>query len=186
MSNRFTRERYCGGDGLADGKLADDLNDLCVAIGGRDTNGIIDGLIAITPTTPSSQVAGTGATDWNINVTAGNALVDGKYKNHAAEQADFSVHDTTCLVMINQSVYAWLLEKNVNGTVTTVAVKGTPASTGAEEIPSDADIVAALGDTVPFIKLALLHLTRDGTTGLTQTQDVTYRQNHGHVAASSL
>ena len=147
--------------------------------------GVIDGLLVTDPTSSSSQSAGTGATTWNVNVTAGAVMVGSVEKYHAA-QADLSVHASTMLLTNGQSVYAWVLEQNSGGTLTTVVVKGTAATTGAEVAPTTAQIVAALGAGVTYTKLALCHLSRTGDTTLVQTQANWYRTHAATYPASAI
>lgn len=128
------------------------------------------GLLATAPTSGTAQGSGTGATTWNIDVTAGDVVVGAVHKNYAA-QSNFSVHASTMLVAASQSIYARLVEKNVSGTLSMVVVKGTAATTGLETAPTNSDVVTSLGATVTWRDLALLHLTRDAGTTLTQTQD---------------
>ena len=130
------------------------------------------GLLATDPTTPSTQAAGTGATAWNIDVTSGDVVVGAVNKNYA-KQTNYAVNASTCLLADGQSVYAYLVAYNYLGTVGMTVVKGTPATTGSEAIPTVAALTAALtaavGAGATYRVLALLHLTRSGTT-LTQTQ----------------
>ena len=178
--NRFSNNPFQGGAGLATGELAQDLSDMVDALA-VSKSGCIQGGIVTTAT--HTQVAGTGATTWTVAVSALDVLVNGVYKNEGT-QAAFSVHASTCLVTDGQSIYVWLIEQNSAGTLSTVAVAGTAATSGDETVPSDADILAATGlsmyqgKTYPFVKLALLHVARVGTT-LTETIDMSYRQSQG-------
>lgn len=132
------------------------------------------GLLATDPTSGTAQAAGTGATTWNINVTAGDVVVGAVKKNYQA-QTNFSVHASTMLVSSGQGIYARLVEKNDTGTLSMVVVKGTAATIAAEVEPTDAEVETALGAGVTWRDLALLYLKRTADTTLVQTQDNMYR-----------
>lgn len=135
------------------------------------TEGVVGtGLLASAPTTPSTQASGTGATAWRVNVSAGRVWVGGKASSLLLAN-DTVVHSATMLLANGQSVYAWLVAKNVAGAISVVAVKGTPATTGAEVVPTDAAITTACGPY--WVKLSRLHLSRTGDVTLVQTQDNT-------------
>jgi hypothetical protein len=154
---------------------------------GRSLNGILGGGLLTDPGS-SAQAAGTGATTWNVDVSALDVLVNGVYA-HVAAATPFAVHAATCLVIAGQSVYAWLVALNMGGAITVAVVEGTAAATGSEAIPTDAAITAActVGTVVgTWVKLGLLHLTRDAGVNLVQTQDMTYRQEHGGNAISAV
>jgi hypothetical protein len=139
-------------------------------------NGVYEGLIASDPTTPSSQAAGVGNTAWRVNISAGSCVVNSVDKTHTA-QGDFAVHGGSLLLADGQSVYAWLVEKNVAGTVSTDVVKGAAATTGQQVAPTDAAVTTALGVST-WIKLARLTLNRTGDAAVTQAQNMTFRQTH--------
>ena len=172
--NRFSGNPYAGGAGLADGKLASDLEELVDTMN-HDQNGIIQGGVLTAAT--HTQAGGTGATTWTADIAALDVLVDGVYK-HESAQSGFAIHGSTQLVADGQAVYAMLVEKNDGGTLSTVAVKGTPATIGMETVPTDAEIQTALGDGVSFVKLGTMHVSRASTT-LTETINMSYRQPHG-------
>jgi hypothetical protein len=125
------------------------------------------------PTTGSSQLTGTGNTTWNVNVAAFQCTVGGVAKEFAAA-ADFSIHSGSFLAgLVNgASCIAAIIAQNDGGTVTCVAVKGTPDTTGSEVAPTDDEIQAAIGSTLPWIKVGECTLTRDGDTSVTETQDM--------------
>lgn len=148
-------------------------------------SGILDGMIVADPTTPSAQITGAGATTWNVNIAAGDVVAGGVEK-HEAAQADFAIHDTTQLVANGQSCYAWLVEKNVAGTLSTVAVKGAAAATGAQVAPSDAAIQTAVGANNAWVKIALCLINRTGDTTVTQSQQNKYRETFGSKAAAAV
>ena len=179
-TNKFSSNPFQGGAGLATGELAKALSDMVDALA-VSKSGCIQGGIVTTAT--HSQAAGTGATTWTVAVSALDVLVNGVYKNETTAAA-FSVNAASCLLADGESIYAWLVEKNDSSTLTTVAVKGTAATTGLETIPTDAEILTALAlsmtsaNTFPFVKIALLHVARVGTT-LTEKIDMSYRQSQG-------
>jgi hypothetical protein len=142
------------------------------------TEGIVSGLVVGVPTTPSAQLAGTGATSWRVNLALGRYYVGGRGFDTAG-LVDFPVHSATCLLANGQSVYAFLVAFAVGGAGSIVAVKGTPALTGAEVVPSDAAITAAVG-TSRWIKLSKLRLSRTGDLVLAQTQDNTVAPAFAH------
>lgn len=146
--------------------------------------GILEGMLVAAPTTPSGQVTGAGATTWNVNIAAGDVVV-GSVEKHESAQADFAIHDTTQLVANGQSCYAWILEKNASGTLSTVAVKGAAATTGAQVAPTDAQIQTALGVGVTFVKIALCLISRTADTVVTQTQQNKYRETFGSSRAAA-
>jgi hypothetical protein len=133
-------------------------------------NRVSTGLTAGAPTTGSSQLTGTGATTWNVNVAAGVVVVAGVAKDLAAA-ADTSIHASTQLVTNGQSCIAALVAKNVSGTISVVAVKGSAATTGAQVAPTDAAIQTAVGAGNAWVKLAECTINRTGDTTVTQSQD---------------
>jgi hypothetical protein len=126
--------------------------------------------VASAPTTASTQATGTGATTWRVNVAAVSVAV-GKSTASIAAAADFSVHSSTQLVTNGQSCRATLVAKNVSGTVSVVAVKGTAATTGAELAPTKAQIQAAVGAGNIWTRLSDIRISRTADTTVTQTQD---------------
>lgn len=135
-------------------------------------NRVLSGLLSAAPTTPSAQITGGGNTTWNINVAAGIAAAGGVLKEFAA-QADLAIHSGSKLLDNGQSVIAALVVKNVTGTVTMVAVKGTVATTGSQVTPSASVIQAAVGAGNDWIRIADLTLNRTADTTVTQSQDNT-------------
>lgn len=155
-----------------------------VSINFTRRNSQIMGGLAGAPTTASTQATGAGATAWNVNVAALLASVAGVIKELAAA-ADFAIHSATQLVANGQSCVAALVLKNVTGTISMVAVKGSAATTGAQVAPTDSAIQAAVGAGNPWIKLAECTLNRTGDTTVTQSQDNTKRPFPGVEAAGS-
>src|SRR3990172_3829963 len=93
----------------------------------NQANGIMNGLIVGTPSTPSSQAPGVGNTDWNVDITAGYSYIAAVGGAEVA-QVDFNVHTGSLLLANGQSCLAWIVERNVGGNLTTIPVVGTPAA----------------------------------------------------------
>lgn len=133
------------------------------------------GVLGSAPTNASTQASGTGAIDWNVNLSAGEVRIEDYYAVFAA-QADYDVYSAASqLIAAGESVYARIVAKLVTTTVSLVVVVGTPAATGEEEVPTDAVVQAALGADVPWVDVCLCHLSRNSGTTLTQTEQSTYR-----------
>lgn len=139
-------------------------------------NHVMAGGLAVDPTTGSSQLTGTGNTTWNVNVGQLLASVDGVAVELAAA-ADFAIHSGSFLTGLadGSSCIAALVLKNVAGTITMVAVKGTPAVTGSQVAPTDAEIQTAVGAGNEWVKLAECTLNRTADTTVTETQDNSVR-----------
>jgi len=139
-------------------------------------NQVLFGVQVGTPTTGSSQGAGVGNTDWNVNITAGMVVVDGVAAQLAA-QVDYNVHTGSMYTNLHSgdSAIATILAQNSSGTVTMVVVKGTAAVTGSQVAPTDAEIQTALGAGVSWVKIAEVLLNRTGDATVTQSEDNTKR-----------
>jgi hypothetical protein len=134
------------------------------------TGGVADGLITGAPTTPSSQAVDPGGfTTWNVNVSAGYGFVNAVGKYNAA-QVDLAISTGAKIMDIGQAMYAWLVWKEAAGTVTQQVVLGTAAALGAETIPDDAAITAAVTHA-RWAKLALCHASRTADAVVATTQD---------------
>lgn len=142
----------------------------------HEANRVISGLCCVTPTTASTQITGTGNTDWNINVGAGVVTVGGVAK-HFEAQADFNVHTGSHLMASLYTCVAAIVCLNTAGVITMVPVTGTPALTagGTAVGPTDAAIQAAVGAGLDWVKIAECTLNRTGDTTVTQSQDNTQR-----------
>jgi hypothetical protein len=143
-------------------------------------NSVQVGGLAIDPTTPSSQLTGTGNTTWNVDVdrlcgTVGGVAID------LAAAADFSIHSGSYLANFadGNSCIAALVLKNVSGTITMVAVKGAAATTGTQVAPTDGDIQTAVGAGNEWVKVAECTINRTGDTTVTESQDNTFRPTLG-------
>lgn len=199
----ITTDKYSGGSGLATGELAKDMRDVAsdlstlltalTAVAGAtalastadvsETAGVADGLIVGTPTTASSQAADPGgATDWNVNISAGYAFVNSVGKYNAA-QVDVNVSTGSKIMTIGQAMYAWIVWKEASGTVSQQVVLGTAATSGSETIPSNTDITTAVTHA-RWIKLALCHAHRSADEVVATTQDSSYMAKWAGAAAT--
>lgn len=131
-----------------------------------------DGMFMLAPTTASSQLTGTGNTTWNLNIGVGMVAVGAVAKSYDP-QVDFSIHAGSYLTGFanGTSCIAAIVAKKVTGTVSIVAVKGTPATTGTQVAPTDAEIQAAVGAGNSWVKLGETTLNRTGDTTVTQSYD---------------
>jgi hypothetical protein len=171
------RGRTAQGDTLAQHlrDIADDVEGvLNPGSGALRTGGVVPLPLLSDPSTGSSQLTGTGNTTWNVNIAAYECEVGGLKKAFAAA-ADFSIHASSYLTGFanGTSCIAAIVAKNVSGTITTVAVKGTPATTGTQVAPTDAEIQAAVGATNSWVKVGECILNRTGDTTVTEDQDNT-------------
>lgn len=135
---------------------------------------VIEGGYVGDPTTPSSQLTGAGNTTWNVDIAAIIGIVNAVEAAIAAA-ADTAIHSGSKLLDNGQSVFAWLVVSESGGSLAFEAVKGTPATTDSQTIPTDADITTGVGHA-NWMKLALCLLNRTGDTTVTQSQDNTYRE----------
>lgn len=185
--------------------IADDLETLADGIGGVDitepasevtvaadavvtavgdvaaADGAVDGLSTGSPTTPSTQITGTGDTTWNVDITAGTALLDAVTEDIAVA-ADFEIHGSSELLADGESAIARLVVRDNTG-LEVLAVVGAAATTGTQEAPTDADIDTAVGSAVWF-EIASCTLNRTGDTTVTQSQDLTGYQAYSATAVA--
>lgn len=138
----------------------------------HEANKVHAGGIVEDPTTPSSQLSGTGNTTWNVDIDAIIAFVDGVGFEEPA-QADVAIHSGSFLTGLvdGASCIAAVCLKNVAGVVSWEVVKGTPALTGTQVAPTDVEIQAAVGAGNDWIKVAECTLNRTGDTTVTETQN---------------
>lgn len=132
------------------------------------------------PSTPSTQATGTGNTLWNVNL----AQAVGQVKRSAgavdvgviAAAADTAIHTGSYLTGFasGTSCVAAVVMANNAGTITFVTVKGTPATTGTQVAPTDAQITTGVGHA-NWIKVAETTINRTADTTVTQTYDNTKR-----------
>lgn len=135
---------------------------------------VIEGGYVGDPTTPSSQLTGTGNTTWNVDIAAIIGIVNG-VEDDIAAAADTAVHSGSELVEDGESALAFLVVSESGGALAFEAVVGAAATTGAQEAPTDAEITTAVGHAL-WMKLALCLLNRTADTTVTQSQDNTYRE----------
>lgn len=146
--------------------------------GNLATGGILSpttDLLVAAPTTPSTQASGVGATEWRVNIGAGDSEIIG-FQAHANAAADTVLHDTDQLIANGEEIYAVVVRALAGGVTSTTFVLGTAAAIGAATIPTAAQIFAAVGSNV---KLAVCYLKRTADTTLVQTQDNTVRRAWG-------
>jgi hypothetical protein len=150
-------------------KYSDQIFNALQALRLHDDNHVEGGWLSA-PGTPSAQASGVGDTTWNVNVDAGRVVVDGV--ELTIGQADLSIHASSLLAGLvdGASAIARIVAKNAAGTVSLVAVKGTPATTGSEVAPTDADVNTAVSN-VPWVEIGQTTLNRTGDATVTQTYD---------------
>jgi hypothetical protein len=179
------RGRADGGTDNLTRALRDICDDLAAIRNAGSTSlrsgGIVPVQLLSDPSTGSSQLTGTGNTTWNVNIAAFECIVGGVKKVFAA-QADFSIHAGSFLAgLVNgASCLAAIVAQNNGGTVTCVAVKGTPATTGSQVAPTDAQIQSAIGATLPWVKVGECLLNRTGDTAVTESQDNVVMETYVH------
>lgn len=143
----------------------------------RLSDRVMQGCLVGAPTTASSQVTGTGASDFNADITAGLVLVDGTKKEFAV-QADFDVASAAAALMTaGQSiVYSIIALKNpVAGTISMVSLPGAAATTGSQVALTDAEITALYAVGTQWIRIANVTVNRTADTIITQSADNTVR-----------
>lgn len=173
VDKRKTLKRSLGEAGALLDKSSnyDSLYDLLKALARGFQNTVAGGLMAAAPTTPSTQVTGAGATSWRVNLDKGVVVVGGVAKEFAAE-ADRVIHSATQLVTNGQScVAAIVAKKSAAGAVTLINVKGPAATTASVRSPTDAEIQAAVGAGLDWVKVAECTINRTADTTVTQSQD---------------
>lgn len=180
MGEQYANKYRGGAEIVHRGQLDQDLMDVATDLAGLQQTaatsaslgqsyGVMDGLVVSDPTTPSTQASGVGNTDWNVDVSAGVAVVNDVEKAWAA-QADFDVHSGSLLLADGESVAGFMVMSEASGTVTMSAVLGAAATTGTQVAPTDAEITTAIGHS-NWQKLAAILLNRTGDTTVTQSQD---------------
>lgn len=155
-------------------------------IAAHEKNKTIMGGIGADPTTPSSQLTGTGNTTWNVDHSAVEGIVDGVFGSGAAA-TDLAVHSGSFLTgLVNgASCIAAIVLKNDSGTISVDAVVGTPATTGEQKAPTDGEIQTALGAGVAWIRLFESTLNRTGDTTVTEAQNNQVRPILGVTVAEN-
>lgn len=136
---------------------------------------VVQGLLFGPPTTGSTQATGTGASDYNVNISHGLAVVDGVGYELAA-QADYDLgHASTgsgILADGESIVYTFLLYRSQgDGLVYLKKIAGTIALTAAVVPVTDAEIDALFPEGTIWMRLADCTVNRTGDLTLTQTYD---------------
>lgn len=134
----------------------------------HEQNKRLDVGVLVAGTTPNSQAAGVGNTEWHVGVPALDAVVSGVY-GHIAAAADFVIKTGAFLAGLidGYSCIARLVIINTTGTLTCVAVKSTPALSANAVAPSDAAVTAAVGAANPWIEIGQSRLNRTGDAAVT-------------------
>ena len=135
-------------------------------------NRVLEGR-ATAPTTPSSQLTGTGNTTWNTDHTALHLLIDGA-EYVVAAGADVAVHSGSFLTGLvdGASCIAALVVEVEAGAANVLLVVGTPATTGSQVQPDEAAFAAALSTAGnKGIRVGNVQLNRTGDTTVTEAQD---------------
>jgi hypothetical protein len=155
------------------------------------------------PAAPSTQTSGAVAPVWRIAEVKSQIVVNGVLSGAAyaafpwvaanpsalSTGAEFVVGSDYCwprfippILSIGQSVVCaivavsfWL---DTTHDADSLWIMGTPATTGQEQVPSDASIKAFMvedGDDPGYIRIAKITLNRTGDTALSQFIDNTWR-----------
>jgi hypothetical protein len=151
---------------------------LLVRIAQHEANKVVAGLLVGPPTTPSSQITGAGNTTWLVDLATGIVTVDG-IAAEVAETVDVTIHSGSQLGANGTGCIAAIVARNIAGTITIIAVKGTVALTAAVVAPDDGVIQAAVGVGVPWIKLCEARIDRTGDLVVVQSQNNTFRPLFG-------
>lgn len=135
----------------------------------------IDGCYVQAPTNASTQATGTGASDYNANVSLGSVVLDGVagYIKNAADVAlDTATTGNGVLVDGEARYYAlvaWL--DRLTNTVKFGVVKGTIAAVASVARVSAAQVEAKLGTVNPYVILGQTLVHRSGDTAITQSYE---------------
>lgn len=145
-----------------------------IAVTERAADSMIGGLV-IPPTTPSVQDAagGDNHTHWRVDVQAYIAEVGGVAFAQAA-QADLLLCDGVLAagaLHVGDSVVCSIYLRNRAGTVTQQILMGTPAVTGLEVAPTDAQITAACAAGDIWMRIADCTINRTGDAVVTQSEN---------------
>ena len=157
----------------------------CIRI--HELNRVFSGLIVNVASTPSAQLTGVGNTTWSFNISSGLVSVDGSVGSVAA-LVDEAIHAGSFLTGLTsgKSCIAAIVAKNDAGTISVVSVKGTPATTGSQKRPTDAEIQTVVGTGLHWVKLAECTLNRTGDTMVTEAFDNGVRPILGVNAAYAM
>jgi hypothetical protein len=144
-------------------------------------NHAIQGVLVKKSSTGSSQVTGAGDGTYLYDLTEGIVHVDGTVKEiQAAKVTPLATIDGALEavgdIMANgySKVYAIIAWKNSSGVVAIKSVPGAAALTGAQVIPTTAEIELAIYSQ-PFVLLGSFTIARTGDTTVTEAVDNTLR-----------
>jgi hypothetical protein len=151
---------------------------ILVRIAEHEANKVVNGLLVGPPTTTSSQITGAGNTTWNVDIATGIVTVDG-VAAEVAETVDMSIHSGSQLGANGCGCIAAIVVRNVGGTLSLLAVKGTVALTAAVVAPDDGVIQTAAGVGAPWIKICEARIDRTGDLVVVQSQNNTFRPLFG-------
>lgn len=132
-------------------------------------NRIVQGMLVGAPTNASTQVTGTGAYDYNVNIAAGLLVCNDVVKEYAA-QADYDVdHGAAANLVVGQSiVYSIVAYRSKgDGEVRLLSIPGVVATTGSQVAPPTATIEAKLADDTFYFKVADVTFNRTGDEAVT-------------------
>jgi hypothetical protein len=134
-------------------------------------NRIATGMLVGAPTSASTQVTGTGASDFNANISAGILAVDGVVREYAA-QADYAIATSAAQQMAAGQSRVYTVVAYINpadGLPALRVVAGAAATTGDQVAPTDAVIGAEFADNVPWYRVAEVTVNRTADTTITQS-----------------
>ena len=139
-------------------------------------NRIVQGLLIGVATTASTQVTGDGASDINVNISAGILLLDGQVKEYAA-QADYALYNATPAMDAGESIIISLVAYRSlgDGVLRLRSVVGAAATTGSQVVPTNVEIEALFETGTYWFRLANITVNRTADTTLTLSYDNTVR-----------
>lgn len=155
-------------------------------VGGRGiefqhfANRVVQGFMLMAPTNGSTQATGTGASDYNVNITAGILAVGSTVKEMTV-QADYDLEHASTgsgILTLNQArVYDYVAYRSPgDGVVYLKMFKGTIADTLAAAVPvTDTEIEATMATGTYWMRIGRTTIERDGDTSISQTYDNTLR-----------
>lgn len=121
-------------------------------------------------TTGPAQLTGTGNGTFYYDNTAGIVVIDGTAKDVPAA-ADTLLETAGDILDSGESkVYLWIAWKHPStGAITLKMVGGTPATTGSQVAPTEAEVEAGLPAGAKWIALGSTTINRTADTTATQT-----------------
>lgn len=143
---------------------------------GLEKNKVLQGVMVNAPTTPSAQLTGAGNGSYRVDITQGIVIVDGTALE-VAVAADQLLEAAGNIMASGQSkVYSIVYFKSTSdGVVRQRTFGGTPATTGSQVAPTDAEIEANFGAGTVWFAFAQVTMNRTGDTTVTQSQVNTVR-----------